>query len=143
MSGVTDLDEDEPPPGRWSAPPTPPTSQSSCPATPVGGTAWGSGTPQSTMKETDAQRRKVLNKWNQRKQYLKDEPLVRKHWEDLQKKYNAHHPALFEFKQKVGECNRGKFDTAFFAQLKKKNKGGQLGEGQKARQLETVVRQAR
>ena len=35
MSGVTDLDEDEPPPGSWSAPPTPPTSQSSCPATPA------------------------------------------------------------------------------------------------------------
>ena len=122
MSGVTDLDEDEPPPGRWSAPPTPPTSQSSCPATPLHGTARGSATPHSTVKETNAQRKNVLKRWYRKKQYLKDEPALVQHWEDLQKKYNSHHPALFEFKQKVGECSRGKFDDPYFTQLKKRIK---------------------
>ena len=131
MSGVTDLDEDEPPPRRRSAPPTPPTPQSSCPATPLGGTAGGSATPRSTMKETEAQRKHVLNRWNQQKQYLCKDPLVRKHWQDLQAQYNSKHPAIFAFKEKVGECKMGKFDTTFFTQLKKKAKLERWGKDKK------------
>jgi len=65
------------------------------------------------MKEAEAHRKNVLNKWGQQKQYLSRDPLVRKHWEDLQAQYHSRHPALFAFKEKVGECRMGKFDTAF------------------------------
>ena len=117
MSGETDLDEGEPPPGRWSAPPTPPTSQSSCPDTPLHGTARGSATKKKRKRPMQT-RKKVYNGWHRKKQYLKHEPALLQHWEDLQKKYNQHHPALFEFRQKVAECGRGKFDDPYFTQLK-------------------------
>ena len=54
------------------------------------------------MKETEAQRKHVLNRWNQQKQYLSKDPLVRTHWQDLQAQYNSGHPAIFAFKEKIG-----------------------------------------